>query len=260
VVEHTLIGGSRVVQSFGIQPKDISWRGRFFASNVQLRVQQLRLYAVSGQAINLIWKGQEAYSVIIKDFTPEFKANYAEYSITLAVVNDLNGTLYYPAPVSIDQQVAALQQTSNALVAAMAADNNAATQAIQAAQANINGKITAASPLSKNLAQLGPAIQTALQGGIAAVSSYRSSLAQGNGILPTAIQLGGVYQAISKNIAVGSSTQTLQMQGGNLFQVAAQYYGDVTQAFTLTRVAGLQTPFLPSGLFNLIPLPPLSKN
>lgn len=259
VVEHTLVGGSRVVQAFGIKPHDITWTGKLFGTFVTTRIAQLRLYAVAGQPINMRWKGgQEAYKVVVKEFIPKYRGGYAEYSITLSIVNDLNGVLYAQAATSLDDQVSALQSMANALVSDAQATDSTGTTAIVSAAAGVNSALTAAAPISQNVATMGASIQGALQTAIAAVSAYQATLLTTSGLLPTIIQLLSAYQLISKNVTIGTSTQTLQMQGGSMFRVAAQYYGDVSQAYNLVSANGFHSPFLPSALFSLVELPPLA--
>ncbi|MDE2469360.1 MAG: hypothetical protein KGL35_11600, partial [Bradyrhizobium sp.] len=187
VVEHTLIGGSRVIQAFGVKPQDITWSGKLFGSSIATRIAQLRLYTVAGQPINLRWQGQEAYRIVVKDFIPKFHGGYADYSITLAVLNDLSGALYAGAPVTLDQQMAALQSSANTLVADAAAGDATGTAAIQSASAGVNAALLAASPISQNAATQGPAIQTALNTAVAAASAYQATLSSTSSLLPTII-------------------------------------------------------------------------
>lgn len=258
LVEHTLVGGSRVIQAFGVKPQDITWTGRLFGTFVASRIAQLRLYVVAGQPIDMRWQGQEAYRVLVKDFVPKFHGGWAEYSITLSVLNDLSGALYAAAPTSLDQQVSALQTSANALVADAAAVDVVGTSAIQTANAGVNTALTNAAPVSQNAATQGPDLQAALTTAIAAVAAYQATLSPTSSLMPTIVQLGSTYSLISKNVTVGTSTQTLELQGGNLFSIAAQYYGDASQAFTLMAANGLHSPFLPSAVFTTVTLPPLS--
>ena len=284
LAEHTLIGGSRIVQAFGIKPQDIAWSGKIFGTQVAFRIAQLRLYAVAGQAIPMRWRG-EGYQVVIKDFTPKFHGQYAEYAITLAVVNDLSGAYYTASSPSIDQQVAALQSSANSLVttistAASAAptyvaptavgsssivtvdntgsfpDESLDATAIQNANNAVNTALNNASPISVNAAAQQTALQSSLTSALAAVATFQAAMPATHVLMPTAIQLYSTYELMSRNIANGYSEQTLQMQGGSLFSVAAQYYGDVSQAFNLASANGLHSPFLPSAIFSSVKIPP----
>jgi len=277
----TLIGGSRVVQTFGVSPKNVSWTGNLYGAYVQARVQQMRLYAASGNPVQLSWikatyaatgnalqnnqasapssQIKEQYSVIIKDFTPEFFAQYAEYSIELVIVKALNGAYNAATQQSIDAQINTLQASATSYAASMlnsAAGTESEIAAASVAQSInvVNSTINAAVPISQN-PLAGPSIQSAIQTAQTAVATYQGLQATGSSTLLTAIQLSSALTAISRNVAAGYSPQSVTQQGGNSFSIASQYYGDVSQAFTLSKLASLPSPFLPSGSFTNILLP-----
>jgi hypothetical protein len=52
-----------------------------------------------------------------------------------------------------------------------------------------------------------------------------------------------------------SSPVTIQTSGGNLFALAAQYYGDATMWWWIAQYNGLTDPMLPAGQFT-ITIPP----
>ncbi len=278
VVSQTLVGGSRVVQTFGVSPKNISWSGHLYGEYVQARVQQMRLYVSSGNPVLMSWKKstyvatgnalqnpqastplsqiKEKYTVIVKDFTPEFFAQYAEYSIELVIVQANNGAYNSSSPNSINAQIAALLTTANKYTAQLQAADNAATIKIAQAMNVVNSNITAATPISQNPLS-GPGIQQSIQVSQNNIASYQSSIGNTSENFIIATQLSGALTAISRNVAAGYSPQSITVQGGNAFTTAAQHYGDVSQAFTLSSIAGLPSPFLPSGSFTNILLPNL---
>lgn len=67
---------------------------------------------------------------------------------------------------------------------------------------------------------------------------------------------------MAKNLALiqlPTNTQTTTQQGGDLFAVAAQYYGDATYWQQIADANGLLDPELPDGLITLL-IPPKSTN
>ena len=277
-VTQTLVGGTRVVQTFGPSPKEVTWTGKLFGAFVAARVSQMRLYAALGAPILLSWtkanasgagaslqngnasvpgsQVNEKYMVIIRDFTPTFFAQYAEYSITLIIASAKNGAYYAPSPQTVDSQIAALQSTAVTLTNSLIQNATTSTTAIATAMSQVTSNIDAAVPISQNPLSA-PTIQQSIVSAQSALTAFISLQSAGSSTYASALQLSGVLSAISKNVAVGSSPQSIQKQGGNAFTVASQYYGDVSQAFTLAKIAGLPSPFLPSGAFSVLQLPNL---
>jgi hypothetical protein len=256
---HTLVGGTRVVQTFGVSPKEVTWTGRFFDLYQQVRVSQLRLYASAGTPVLLTWKGQEAYEVIVKDFTPTFRANYVEYSITVIVTNPVGGAYKVAATQTVQTQVDALNTTANTLTASLVANDPTGSSAVQTAMAGVNNQLSQATPDTLVNPVLSKPIQTSISTASQATAAYQATLTSSSSLLPTTIQLQGTLQAMLQNLTTGSSSQVLQTQGGNLFQIASQYYGDVSQGFTLASASSLASAFLPSATFTNVSLLPLSS-
>jgi hypothetical protein len=281
----TLPGGSRVVQTFGVSPKPITWSGLLFGAFIEARVAQMRLYAAAGNPIKMTWvkstsnvtgatlqTGQastplsqlkEKYIVIIKDFDPDFYAQYAKYTMTLIVVKALNGAYSALTPNSIDTQINTLQSNANSITVSLLASSGNSEAAIAsvnelAASMNaVNASISQATPVSQNPLS-GPNIQQTIQSAQSAISAFQALQNTGSSGFAKAIQLSGTLTAISRNVAAGYSPQSVQQQGGNLFGISAQQYGDVSQAFTLAKVAGFPSPFLPSSAIQSILLPNIS--
>jgi hypothetical protein len=277
----TQAGGGRVVQTFGVSPKEITWTGRLFGEFVQARVAQLRLYCTSGNPVLLSWvkatstitgnalqSGQpnpplsqikELYRVIVKEFTPTFFAQYAEYSITLVTVQAKNGAYAALPPGSIDTQINALQAQAVTLTNTLIASSGTASLAVQQKMLAVKATIQAATPISQNpLAAAN--IQQTIQQAQVAISAFSAAQKTGSNPLATAIALSGTLTAISRNVAAGYSPKSVTQQGGNAFTIAAQYYGDVSQAFTLAQIAGIPSPFLPTGQFSTLQLPKLNAS
>lgn len=63
-------------------------------------------------------------------------------------------------------------------------------------------------------------------------------------------------QLLVANISGSQSAKNTTRIGGTLYEVAAQYYGDPTQAFALMEFDGFITPQLPNSVDSTINLPP----
>ena len=55
------------------------------------------------------------------------------------------------------------------------------------------------------------------------------------------------------SIVTATTTQTIQVQGGNLFQIAAQYLGDATQWNRIAQLNGLSDPVVVGAVTLKIP-------
>lgn len=54
----------------------------------------------------------------------------------------------------------------------------------------------------------------------------------------------------------GQSAKQATIQGGSFYEIAAQYYGDITQAFSIMYANGAFTPWIPNALVANVNLPP----
>jgi hypothetical protein len=277
----TLVGGGRVVQTFGLSSKEITWTGHLFGGFVQARVAQLRLYCTSGNPVLLSWvkststvtgnalqsgfpspplsQIKEQYRVIVKEFTPTFFAQYAEYSITLITVQAENGAYAALPQGSIDTQINALQAQAVTLTNKLISISGAEMNAVAQHMLQVKTTIQAATPISHNPLAAANIQQTIAQAQMA-ISAFSAAQKIGSNPLSKAIALSGTLTAISRNVAAGYSPKSVTQQGGNAFTIAAQHYGDVSQAFTLAQIAGIPSPFLPTGLFSILQLPKLNAS
>lgn len=263
-VTDTLPGGTRIVNLFGPDPQVVAWKGRLYAGNVDTRIQQLRLYAVSGQVTLLAWRGEQ-YNVFVSSITPHYHHQwYAEYDIEVIVVSDANGAFTIPSGLSIDQQVQGLQTM-------MLEQNNIIFQFDPTNAAAINDSLPAvvtaiqnAGPLATASASNVQLINAAINNAQLQVSKYTSALQNiAPGLAPqlsASLQLGSTLTNIAANVNRGQQTNSQIVQGGNLFAVAAQHYGDPTQAFSLATANGILSPWLTKSQQQTLVLPPLPSS
>lgn len=104
---------------------------------------------------------------------------------------------------------------------------------------------------------------------IAALKKFQSSViawGEQNGLNTDAGTTSSLYVAYAQMLSLSKlllglyqntqSKNTIQVRGGSLYEVAALYYKDVLQAFTLMTVNSLWSPWLPSSVPETINIPP----
>jgi hypothetical protein len=256
LVVTTLPGGSRVVAAFGNRPKSVSWSGKLYGSNISPRIRQMRLYAVSGQQVQLVWSN-EVYAVVVKEFTPTYCGGYAEYEITVEVVKDSNGAFTVSSATTIDQQISGLQAQADAANAAIMSADPTGSQVFQGAYQTAKSAVQSSAPIAQNIVQAAAEIVPAVLGAVTAVKGYASGQAPSSLLFANATTLVNALNNINGNVQRGQSASGVVVQGGNLFGLSAQQYGDVTQAFALAQANGLSSPFLSALKSTFVALPPL---
>lgn len=89
---HPLVGGARVVDAMGAEPRPIRWSGIIFSTPdtvANARAQQIDLMRSAGQAIVLSWF-TNSYLVTIKEFLPDWERFYQiPYEIECEVIQNL---------------------------------------------------------------------------------------------------------------------------------------------------------------------------
>lgn len=82
------------------------------------------------------------------------------------------------------------------------------------------------------------------------MSEPNNKLATDLGGLANAYILQNLLAQIQDNLNLiqqGAAGIVINVSGGNLYQLAAQYYNDATQWTTIAQANGLDDPFLPVG-------------
>ena len=259
-VKHELIGGGKVIQTFGTQPQDISWTGNLFDSSVADRVRELSRLLADGRSVSLSYN-EYRFDVIVTDFKATFYHEYwAKYEMTTEVIRDKCGLTSTSSATTLDSQTNAL------LSQALINQQNVPVPPIDPSLlANIQIQ-------TSSIASLAAASQSDLQPILSnvntALSGYQSFIAQLELVAPSVMtsstfqQIGSVAKIINaltivaKNLQNGQAPLTVPLMGGNLMQLAAQYYGDASQ-YTLLKEANNLTSFrLPTGVITNLVIPP----
>lgn len=161
---HKQLGGQRVIDAMGPDPRPIEWHGLFFGTAAATRARAVDALKDSGAQVGLVW-GSFAYVVVVSEFDADYKNEWEiAYKISCEVVAQGPGG---PAP-TLDNALATdlATLTANTSIAPATQSMIAATQtAINTiAQAQQNNQIQNAS-----LSQIQAAI-------VAAEAAYNSLL------------------------------------------------------------------------------------
>lgn len=275
-----LIGGLRVIDAMGDDPSAIEWSGQFFATlfeSASDRCLLLEQIKAAGKAVVLSWDSFR-YAVIIKGFTYDLRFQRIPYKISCEVLADLtkqpisnpfqdiasilmadvnyaitiaaainsasiSGSLlslglqmgavasYDNAPLSV---IAPIVQTVSAIMVAIKAESAANDTVI--ASASAPGGVTPGVASASNLA--------AFEAQLAATNAQ-------TGLMQVQALMGRTLKNLQQ---VNSSQQTVTVGGGNLYDLAAKYYGDATAWTLIAQANGLTDPQI-TGIATLI-IPP----
>lgn len=84
--EHKLIGGARVFDAMGLDPRDLSWSGRFRGPTAVAFDQAMTALAASGAEVEASW-GPYDFDVVVKSYDSDYHAFFEiPYSVTLGVI------------------------------------------------------------------------------------------------------------------------------------------------------------------------------
>jgi hypothetical protein len=274
---HTIIGGGRVVQTFGPSADDVTWTGKFYDQNMAIRVAQLRLYMTNAVQIFCSYQAEQYY-VIIKEFKPNYRGGYGSYSITLVVVKDANGAFTLSNPISIDTQVSALfvqaqsanqailntlpplaTLNTNPTLGAGAIASAKAAYAFQQTLTNLQNILATVGPIASNFPVAGPAIEAAANLASFSIGTYQDTLSGTDQNVVNAALLQASVSAIGFNAVRGQSISQTIVQGTSTFRIAAQQYGNVSEAFPLALANNLASPFISAATGITLNLPPLTS-
>lgn len=73
--KHVLIGGSRVLDTMGPDPDDITWSGRFRSNNALSRALAVDALRQSGAQVALSWGGL-FFMVVVSSFQADYQKRY----------------------------------------------------------------------------------------------------------------------------------------------------------------------------------------
>ena len=271
---HELIGGARVVDAMGRSDMPLEWSGIFMGDTALDRARYVDGLRVAGNAVPLTWS-ELSYSVVIRSFKADFRfVSYIPYSITCEVVQDQTQPQTSLAPPPLDDQMDADMDAAfgyggligdstlsgllggiNTAIAGISSFANASQSAlnavllpIAAAQTQLTTLIAAATNTIQNVGTVGGILPntptlTAANALIGQAAAFNS--------LPPMYALQNTLGRMSANISSVSSSANVQtVAGGNLFQIAADAYGDADSWTAIAKANGLSDPVI-NGLASL---------
>jgi hypothetical protein len=264
---HEMIGGGRIVQTFGVQPQELKWEGNFFDSSAQSRVQTLAQMLAAGTPVTLS-QGNYNFTVIITDFNPtEYHQFWFKYSICCQIIEDNSGIYAKTAPLNIDQQTStSLSQVVTNTNTLSNLDSTFDASSIQAS--TVQNNLSALSSISTaTSAELAPSV-AAIASSQAYLTSYIAPLAALSAgsmtstqmtALATAVKIQNGLSVVNSNLSTGQAPLTISVMNASAYALASQYYGDVSQYGVIKAANGLNSPFTGPTLTTLI-IPTVASN
>lgn len=105
---HKLVGGSRVVDCMGPDPKPISWNGRFRDADAPARARSVEHLCASGALVGVSW-GSFFYMVVVSEFECDYESRREiPYKVTLTVVPSFLGSQFASISALISSDLTAL--------------------------------------------------------------------------------------------------------------------------------------------------------
>lgn len=280
VATHKLVGGKRVLQPMGRDDSDLSWSGLLIGDAALDRARYLDYLRVQGKPLLLAWS-ELNYQVVITNFKCSFQRFYKlPYTITCEVSQDNTqpNPTYFPSGfdesmtddnasaqslgVGIgDSALSSLLSGLNAAISTVSSFANAAQSVISsvltplaAVQSRVDLLITATANTAANVSTFGGVLPgNPISQSIANATSQTNALNR----LPQLYNLQSVLRRMNGNLGLintAPNAKTVTISGGNLYQVAAQHYGDATKWTAIARANGMTDPQL-SGINTLV-IPP----
>lgn len=278
-----MVGGVRVIDALGPNPKPLEWSGTFFPTAAQSpldRALTLKQMADAGQPLFLSWDSLY-YQVLIATFEPDYRFARIPYRISCEIVADLTAPVYQNFEPDADDLILEDLYLASLLAEAVAdAELTALISELLIAANTIISFVNA--PLSTVNLVLQPLLATSGRVGaliIAADTTLRNVTTPG-GVLPSVpaqaniaaiqaqiaaneqqvnlVQLQALCGRLSMNLEqINSSVRTIQVSNGNLFDIAALEYGDPTAWTIIAQANGLTDPEL-TGITTLV-IPPYNS-
>lgn len=265
---HDFPGGIRTVQSLGaFPPEEISWEGIFLGTNSWTRAYELDRIRTAGESIKLLF-GTWGYSgkirhleIIVRHewlcryrlfFIPEkdlVSVPPKAFALTSADIRASMSTLSANNPTTIFGDVLPLAVSSS--VSSFISTVSTALNQAEGAVSGAVGSITSSIP-GLNAANVGR-IWLAGSSAIQMVHAVSGGSQGGSNLISMASSLlvGSNIQNVMNLVnPVPTVLSTVTTNNPNLFQLAAQHYGDASQWTKIASANGVTDP-MPTGTFTL---------
>lgn len=268
LVVHELVGGQRVVDAMGRSDAPLEWSGILTGPAALERARYLDNLRVAGKELLLTWS-EFSYFVIVQSFRCSFERAYKlPYSITCIVVEDATSPVKTIAYSGVDEAMREDMTSATTLGDSIGdIELSGLLATLDTAIAAVSSFATAAQSTIQSVLQPLAAVQTRVGILLESVGNTVTNVTTLGGILPNnpvsqqATKLLGQVNAMQQlpvlynlravtgrmvgNLGtVGSGVKTLSLAGGNLFEVAANEYGDATAWTGIAQANDLTDPQL----------------
>jgi hypothetical protein len=261
------IGGKRVIQGLGTVWRPITWEGYFWGANAQYQARQLMRMQAEASVQRLKYLSF-ALNVVIEQFFPNFlHQNQCKYKITVQVLSDSSGAVSQANTTSVDAQIQSCVGDSNKHLSNILNDDSSTpddpTDAeLQAAHQQATSALDSAGPAAQATGSSVTSTLASIQNVISVGKKYLSLLPPGT-MSPKFLSLTQYinnWSVVYKNFNTVQNHQQVTRNGGSLFEVASQYYGDPSKAIDIQQQNGMSSTDLPSGVLSTIILPPIASS
>jgi hypothetical protein len=279
-----LVGGVRVIDALGTDPRALEWSGYFFPTqggqsplDRALTLEQMKNAA---QPVALSW--DELYLMVyIRSFEPDYRFARIPYKIVCEVLQDLTAPVYADAGPDADDLINGDLDSANTLTAATG-DSTLSGLMGTVSSAVSSVKTFVGASLSTVASVLGPIHQAVsyVESQIGSVDNILASVGVPAGVLPSVpvlqnvgvftsilnattlqvqyTQIGALLGRMQTNLGqINSSGRVITVGGGNLFDIASKEYGDPSAWTQIAQANNLSDPTL-TGVNTLI-IPPYNN-
>lgn len=266
-----MVGGVRVIDDMGPDPKPIEWSGVFFPTQAGEspleRAQQIELMKLAGQPVTLSW--DEIYvSVFISNFEPDYRFARVPYRITLEVLQDLAAPNDEVVDPDADDLINSDLNSANTLTSATGDSTlsglmNSVSTAVSNVKTFVNASLSTVASVLQPIHQAVSYVTSQ----ISAVDNILASVGVPAGVLPSIpvlqnvgvfssivnattlqvqyTQIGALLGRMQTNLGqINSSARLITVGGGNLYDIAAKEYGDATAWTRIAQANKLTDPNL----------------
>lgn len=271
---HKLVGGVRVLHAMGRDEVPLEWSGRFMGPDAFQRARILDSMRIAGRELQLSW-GELRYSVVIQSFIAVYERYYnIPYTIVCEVVEDLANPTAQAATTGLDSLIRGATEDAG-FFAGLLEDSG-----LQSVIDTVKGAVDAVEDFaSATIDQINSVL-----GPVVAAQAYVAQVIDQTGVnLGNILSLGGVFpnelsesafnlinqsdifgdlgNLYNLNASLGVvgvnlnslgnigeqidlAGRSLTTAGGNLFDIAAEVYGDATKWTGIAEKNGLSDPQL----------------
>jgi hypothetical protein len=259
-------GGIVTAQLYGSFPKTISWCGKLFGGDAIDRSFELQKLCDNGQQITLEWS-QFSFDGFVEDYQVTARApNQIDYKMVFRPVVNNSTVTGGNALANNDPFASTVANAQNTMTqqAASPASGAGLPSSVQQGVTSLDQTINQAlQQTGGSVSNISSTTAQNLQGQISSLQNQLAPIINGSDPLAAsaAADLNGTLSAL--NVAFGSASNpsitTIQTVNPNLYQLAAQYYGDPTLYWVIQDANDLSDPLpITNGPISLvIPVEPV---